>query len=108
MLRGKYDLVNENKKKKIKCENENLIVVCMIYGNISTVPVCAVLPWLPPALESQTFDFTILIMVMMMRIINQFHAQKDLFKVPKICNIDFWIENDPPPFGIFPKTHLIW
>ena len=40
----------------------------MIYGNISTVPVCAVLPWLPPAFESQTFDFTILIMVMMMRI----------------------------------------
>ena len=52
---------------KRKGENINLIVVCMIYGNISTVPVCAVLPWLPPALESQTFDFTILIMVMMMR-----------------------------------------
>ena len=52
---------------KRKCENINLIVVCMIYGNISTVPVCAVLPWLPPAFESQTFDFTILIMVMMMR-----------------------------------------
>ena len=27
----------------------------------------------------------------------QFHAQKALFKVPKICNINFWIENDPPP-----------
>ena len=26
----------------------------------------------------------------------QFHAQKALFKVPKICNINFWIENDPP------------
>ena len=26
----------------------------------------------------------------------QFHAQKVLFKVPKICNINFWIENDPP------------
>ena len=26
----------------------------------------------------------------------QFHAQKTLFKVPKICNINFWIENDPP------------
>ena len=47
---------------KRKRENINLIVVCMIYGNISTVPVCAVLPWLPPAFESQTFDFTILIM----------------------------------------------
>ena len=83
---------------KIKCENKNLIVVCMIYGNISTVPVCAVLPWLPPAFESQTFDFTILIMVMMMRKINQFHAQKDLFKVPKICNIKFWIKKKPAPF----------
>ena len=27
----------------------------------------------------------------------QFHAQKALFKVPKICNINFGIENDPPP-----------
>ena len=26
----------------------------------------------------------------------QFHAQKAPFKVPKICNIIFWIENDPP------------
>ena len=26
----------------------------------------------------------------------QFHAQKALFKVPKICNINFWIENAPP------------
>ena len=25
----------------------------------------------------------------------QFHAQKALFKVPKICNIIFWMENDP-------------
>ena len=25
--------------------------------------------------------------------------QKALFKVPKICNINFWIENEPPPFG---------
>ena len=83
---------------KRKRENINLIVVCMIYGNISTVPVCAVLPWLPPAFESQTFDFTILIMVMMMRIINQFHAQKDLFKVPKIFNTKFWIKKPPPPF----------
>ena len=31
----------------------------------------------------------------------QFHAQKALFKFPKICNIRFWIENDPPllPFS---------
>ena len=27
----------------------------------------------------------------------RFHAQKALFKVPKICNIIFWIEIDPPP-----------
>ena len=39
----------------------------------------------------------------------QFHAQKALFKVPKICNIIFEIENDPPsPFGTFPKIHPIW
>ena len=39
----------------------------------------------------------------------QFHAQKALFKVPKICNINFWIENDPPPpFGTLPNIHPIW
>ena len=32
----------------------------------------------------------------------QFHAQKALFKVPKICNKNVWIENDPP-LGTFPK-----
>ena len=26
----------------------------------------------------------------------KFHAQKALFKVPKICNINFWIEDEPP------------
>ena len=26
----------------------------------------------------------------------------------KICNINFWIENDPPPFGTFPKIHPFW
>ena len=26
-----------------------------------------------------------------------FHDQKALFKVPKICNINFLNENDPPP-----------
>ena len=36
----------------------------------------------------------------------QFHDQKALFKVPKICNISFWIENDPPP-GTFSKIHPI-
>ena len=30
-------------------------------------------------------------------LLNQFHAQKALFKVPKICHINFWIENDPTP-----------
>ena len=37
----------------------------------------------------------------------RFHAQKYLFEVPKICNIDFFIENDPDPLtpslGTFPK-----
>ena len=27
----------------------------------------------------------------------QFHAQKALFEIPKICNINFLIENYPPP-----------
>ena len=41
-------------------------------------------------------------------ILYHFHAQKALFKVPKICNINFWIENDlpppaPPPLEIFQK-----
>ena len=35
-------------------------------------------------------------------IVYQFHDQKALFTVPKICNINFWIENDPSPFGSFP------
>ena len=27
----------------------------------------------------------------------------------KICNINFWIGNDPPPpFGTFPKKHPFW
>ena len=30
------------------------------------------------------------------------YAQKALFKVPKICNKNFWIENDaPPPWSLF-------
>ena len=34
----------------------------------------------------------------------QFHDQQALFKVPKICNINFWIENDPPPpLALFQK-----
>ena len=33
----------------------------------------------------------------------QFHAQKALFKVPKICNINFWIENNPLPLALFKK-----
>ena len=36
----------------------------------------------------------------------QFHAQKALFKVPKICNINFWIENAtlPPALWNFSKN----
>ena len=28
--------------------------------------------------------------------------------VPKICNINLLIENDPPPFGTFLKIHPTW
>ena len=31
---------------------------------------------------------------------------KSPVKRTKICNINFWIENDPPPFGPLPKIHL--
>ena len=37
-------------------------------------------------------------------ILYQFHDQKALFKVPKICNINFWIENDPPPLLHFSEN----
>ena len=33
-------------------------------------------------------------------ILYQFHDQKALFKVPKICSIIFWIENDPNPLTL--------
>ena len=26
----------------------------------------------------------------------------------KIYNINFWIENDPPPFATFSKAHPLW
>ena len=35
---------------------------------------------------------------------DQFHAHKALFKAPINCNINFWIENDPPPLGNFSKN----
>ena len=38
----------------------------------------------------------------------QFHAQKNLFKVPKTCDIIVWIKNDPAPFGTFPRIQPIW
>ena len=42
-------------------------------------------------------------------LLNQFHVQKALLKVPKICNINFWIENEPTsPLPPFPKIHPIW
>ena len=38
----------------------------------------------------------------------QFHAQKALFKVPKICNKIFWIANDPSPtLDLFGKFILL-
>ena len=62
--------------------------------------VCLVLIFLNTIVEKISPESTLL---------NQFHAQKVVFKVPKICNIKFWIENDPPsPFGTFPKNHPIW
>ena len=33
----------------------------------------------------------------------KFHAQKALFKIPKICNINFWIENPSPPLEFLQK-----
>ena len=42
-------------------------------------------------------------------ILYQYYDKKALFKVPKLCKKKIWIENDPfPPFGTFPKIHLIW
>ena len=40
-------------------------------------------------------------------ILHQFHDQKALLKVPKICNINFWIENAPPPFRNFSKNSSV-
>ena len=37
-------------------------------------------------------------------ILYQFHNQTALFKVPKICNINFWIENEPSPLWNFSKN----
>ena len=48
------------------------------------------------------------------KIILQFFSPKFMTEVSstmaKICNIFFWIENDPPPlpFGTFPKIHPFW
>ena len=40
-------------------------------------------------------------------LLSQFHAQKALLKVPKICNKNFWIENDPPlQFGTFFRKYI--
>ena len=39
-----------------------------------------------------------------MTILYQFHDQKALFEVPKICNINFWIQNDPSPFWHFSEN----
>ena len=38
-------------------------------------------------------------------LLNEFHAQKAVFKVVKICDINFWIENYPLlPFWNFPEN----
>ena len=37
-------------------------------------------------------------------LLHQFYAKKAVFKGPKICNINFWIENAPhPPLALFRK-----
>ena len=50
--------------------------------------VCLVLILLNTIVEKHTLNPEIALLY-------QFHAQKALFKVPKICNINFWIENCP-------------
>ena len=50
--------------------------------------VCLVLIFLNTIVEKTYLEITIL---------HQFHDRKVLFKVPKICNANSWIENDPPP-----------
>ena len=37
-------------------------------------------------------------------ILYQFHDQKAWFRAPKICNVNFLIENDPPPLWHFSKN----
>ena len=37
------------------------------------------------------------------------YMTKEAFIMVKICNINFWIGNaPPPPFGTFPKIHHFW
>ena len=39
------------------------------------------------------------------------YMTEEAFIMAKICNINFWIGNDPtppPPFGTFPKIHRYW
>ena len=37
------------------------------------------------------------------------YMTEEAFIMAKICNINFWIGNDPPPpFGTFPKIHHFW
>ena len=61
--------------------------------------VCLVFIFLNTIVEKHTLNPEITLLY-------QFHAQKAIFKVPKICNINFWTENDspPPPFALFQKS----
>ena len=60
--------------------------------------VCLVLIFLNTIVEKHT-------LIPEITLLYQFHAQKALFKVPKICNINFWIENDPPtPLALFKNS----
>ena len=52
--------------------------------------VCLALIFLNTIVEKHTLNPEI-------TLLNQFPARKALFKVPKTCNINFWIESNPPP-----------
>ena len=41
-------------------------------------------------------------------VVNQVFPECILVASLHPCNVDFWIENPPPPFGTFPKIHPFW
>ena len=59
--------------------------------------VCLVLIFLNTIVEKHTLNAEVTLSY-------QFHVQNGLFKVPKIYNINFWSENDPPPLWNFSEN----